>query len=275
MTSQHRLLERIRNAETEVEPFLHLCIHEAFDEEDFLAFKRALPSPEGFDLKGRGLKLELDIVESGDAFKALPASSQEPLIRLRELFRQTVAPALVERFREVIEEKYRWLFGEEVARDILAAGLTTTNGRVMGRAPGYRLEPHLDSAHTAVTCLLYFSSIDDVDDGALCLFVPDRRPEVLTASTYYPEKAEGIASTLAKTIPIQENLLVAFVNGPTSLHGLRRSKTKPSLEWRLAYQCHLVPTGFALDSIASRLSPERRARWDDILARKHAYGETQ
>jgi hypothetical protein len=177
------------------------------------------------------------------------------------LFRDSVGPLLISRFGDAIREKFEWLLGRDVADDVLARGLTTSNGRVMGRGRGYRLEPHLDSAHMAVTCLLYFSTLDTLEDGGLTLFRPERPPEVLHASTYYPQKSEGIVSSAVRTIAVRENLFVTFLNGPTSLHGFSRAQAGGNTEWRFAYQCHVVPRHFDIAMLAARLAPQHRQRW--------------
>jgi hypothetical protein len=265
MTVTAELMERIERAAIETAPFPHLQIHPGLPAEDFREFRSALPDASAFDLKGKGTKLELDLIESGKAFSALPQATQTCLIQLRGLFRDAVAPVLVRRFASHILEKYVWLLGPALAQEMLDGGLTTTNGRIMGRARGFWLDPHLDSAHTALTCLLYFSTLENADDGALCLYSPERSPEVLHASTYYPKKSEGISSVVAKTIPIRENLLVAFLNGPRSLHGFSRTTTDGGAAWRFAYQCHVVPTRFDVHALATRLAPEHLSRWSDYV----------
>ena len=89
-------------------------------------------------------------------------------------------------------------------------------------------------------------------------------PVVLTASTYYPHKAEGIASTLVTSIPVRQNLFVAFVMGPTSLHGFGRS-AQEATGWRFVYQCHVVPRGLDMMALAPRMPEEHRRRWANYL----------
>ena len=151
-------------AATSFDPFPHLVSYPAMPQNVYDEFRAAVPEPEAFVAKGKGVKLELDIVETGAAFAGLDAGRRERLLELRELLRRS-APMLAERFRAPLEQKYAWLLGEELAAETLAAGWTTTNGRVMGRAPGYTLQPHLDSAHFGMTCLLYFSDALRPEDG--------------------------------------------------------------------------------------------------------------
>jgi hypothetical protein len=131
-------------------------------------------------------------------------------------------------------EKYSWLLGEALAAEVTAAGWTTTNGRLMGRAAGHVLRPHLDSAHFGVTCLLYFSDAATLDDGALGLYRLSRRPEVLDASTYYPDKSEGIESSLVTAMSC-----VRISSWPSSVvrSPCTGSAAVTATGWRFVYQC--------------------------------------
>lgn len=266
MIRSESFANRLRSAPICEEPFPHLQAYPAFEADDFEVLRSAFPPVAAFDVKGRGLKLELDVVEEGRAFAALTEPSRAALLALRESIRNAIAPVLIDRFRAPILEKYTWLLGEPVASEVLAAGLTTTNGRIMGRAPGYRLDAHLDSAHFAVTCLLYFSTVETPEAGALCLYRPERALQVLHASTYYPAQSEGVEVEVAKTIPVRENLFVAFVNGPRSLHGFSRSNPGgTATDWRFVYQCHIVPRDFDIGRVAPTLTQDRLARWADYV----------
>lgn len=246
------------SAEVSGDPFPHLVLDDALPPAAFQAILRALPPQDGFAVKGRGLKLELDVVESSPQLTSLAPEQQAQLIELRELIR-TSAPGLVARFEAALRKKYVWLLGDALAETVLSTGWTTSNGRVMGRAPGYQLGPHLDSSHFGITCLLYFSDARTEDEGALGLYRPDREPEVLDASTYYPEKAEGITSTLVRSIAVRQNRFVAFVNTPVSLHGFHR--TSDASGWRMVYQCHVFPAGLRIDDLIPLLDESRRQRW--------------
>ena len=249
-------------AEVSHDPYPHLVSFPALPDPEYRRFKDAVPPVEAFDLKGNGSKLELDIVEKGPAFTTLPADRQNVLLELRQTLRDT-ALGLAAIFGDALQEKYEWLLGQELTREALADGWTTTNGRVMGRAPGYKLDPHLDSAQQGMTCLLYLTDAPTPEDGALGLYRPVRPLEVLTASTYYP-KAEGVETVLVKTIPVRENKFVAFVSGPRSLHGFGRDSAKAQ-GWRFVYQCHVIPKRLKMDALMPKLPEEQRRRWQKYL----------
>jgi hypothetical protein len=253
----------VENADYFDDPFPHLQLFPALDGVAFDAMLACLPPLEAFELRGKGLKLELDVTEGATAFSALSEAHRDNVLALRQGVRASAA-RIAERFAAPLHDKYVWLLGEGIASDVLESGWTTTDGRVMGRAPGYRLKPHTDSAHYGVTCLLYLSDALTPEEGALALYRPDRVPEVRDASTYYPHQEEGIEISLVKTIPVRRNLFVAFVSGPTSIHGYER-QSMSSLAWRLAYQCHIIPRGLDMREIGARLSDTHRARWARYL----------
>jgi len=253
---------KLDSAEISLDPYPHIVSFPALPESAYQRFRNAVPPVEAFDLKGNGAKLELDIVETGPAFAALPQECREVLLELRQLLRDT-AEDLAGTFAEALCAKYVWLLGEQLAREVLTKGWTTTNGRVMGRAPGYRLDPHLDSAQQGMTCLFYLTDAPTPEDGALGLYRAEKPLEVLAASTYYP-KAEGVATELVKTIPVRQNKFVSFVAGPSSLHGFGRDSGKAQ-GWRFVYQCHVIPTGLRMDALAPRLPDEQRRRWEKYI----------
>jgi hypothetical protein len=252
------------------EPFPHVAIPDLLRSDVFQALSGAIPKPSSFKVGKSDLKLDLDITDSSPEFSAMPAHAQRLWLGARdEIVRNTVAPLLGERFRSWLTEKYEFLFGPDVAADVLSHGMESTHGRIMGRRPGYALHPHLDSAHFGITCLLYFTSAGDADSGALCLYRPARKLEVKHASTYYPDRDEGVEVELAKTIPVRENLFVAFLNGPSALHGFRVEQGAAGADrLRFVYQAHLVPRDFEIGRIYDRLSGAERARWEQLMERR-------
>lgn len=246
------------------EPFPHVAIEEFLPAEEYARLAAAIPPLEYFNHGKNDTKADLDITAKSAEFMAAPAETQELWGAARtQLFAETIGPILARRLADDVRGKYEFLLGEQLANEVLEAGLTTTNGRIMCRRPGYTLHPHTDPAQFAITCLLYFSSAGDVDSGALSLYRPARAPELLHASTYYPDREEGIEVELEKTIPVRENLFVAFLNGHQSLHGLRvETGTAETSFKRFVYQSHVVARGFHLKKIYPKLDEQFRARWD-------------
>jgi hypothetical protein len=256
--------EKVGGAEIERDPFPHLIIPDLLPEEFFRQLAETIPL-DAFEAKDDA-KSNLPVKDGDEHFEAAPEEFRTAWRQFRDdVVRETIAPILVDRLRVDIWEKFASLFSPEVADEMMAGGFTSKSGRIMARRPGYSLGPHSDAAHFAVTCLLYFTNADDADTGALCLYRPERRPELLTTSTYYPTKAEGIAVELVKEIPTRENLFVAFVNGPESLHSAGVSPGSKLSGPRLAYQTHLCHVRDLFEDIDRRLDqitdPAARRRW--------------
>ena len=62
-----RLAQRFRSADIHTAPFSHMIVQAAFGDDEFASLKTHFPELGTFDVKGRGRKLELDIIESDRA----------------------------------------------------------------------------------------------------------------------------------------------------------------------------------------------------------------
>jgi len=263
---QESVGERVERAEIHRDPFPYTVVPDLLPEEFFRELADAIPPLEFFQPDDH-IKANLRIMERNDYFEAAPERFKTIWRQLRDdVLRETIAPILARRLEPDIRQKYASLFSAELADEIMAGGLVASDGRIMARKPGYNLRPHSDSAQYAVTCLLYFSSADDADSGALCLYRPEHRPELRHTSTYYPVKEEGITVELVKEIPIRENLFVAFLNDAESLHGARVGAHADMTRDRLAYQAHIVPRKDPRPEMDRHLDqlddPLARARWE-------------
>jgi hypothetical protein len=271
---QTAVREKVGDAEIERDPFPHLIIPDLLPEDFFRRLAETIPPPEAFQPDDQ-VKSNLRIMDSNTYFAAAPEAFRTTWTTLRdEVLRATVAPILIRRLKADIRDKFASLFSPEIANEVMASGFVSSDGRIMARRPGYDLKPHSDPAHYAVTCLLYFTNADDAAAGALCLYRPQRRPDLLHVSTYYPTKEEGIAVELVKEIATRENLFVAFVNGPESLHGAGVSPDSNLSRPRLAYQAHLRPVQDPRKQIDRRLEqlhdPAARRRWQWYVAERAA-----
>jgi hypothetical protein len=267
---------KVESAAIRAEPFPHLVIQDLLPEPFFRQLASSIPPVELFALSKDGIKSDLRLRERNAYFQAAPEEFKATWRRLRdEVFRTALAPALVLRLERELREKYADLFSRELADEIMAGGLESSDGRIMARRPGYHLQPHLDSAHFGVTLLLYFTAADNESTGALCLFRPERTPEMWDVSTYYPERIEGIAVELVEEIPIRENLFVAFLNRRDSLHGVRIDAADGQATIRMTYQAHIRPKRdlrLEAENFAECLAdPAARKRWQRYVeARREA-----
>jgi hypothetical protein len=275
---QAAVAAKIESAEIHADPFPHLVVPELLPEQFFRRLADSIPPLETFEQSQRGIKADLPLGEENPYFAQAPEEFRQTWRQLRdEVIGATIAPILVRRLEREIEEKYADLFSPELAESIMAGGLAGSDGRIMSRKPGYHLKPHTDSAHFAVTCLVYFTPGEDESSGALCLFRPERMPELRDVSTYYPERAEGIEAELVKEVPIRENLFVAFLNGRASLHGVRIEPGKDTAASRLTYQAHVLPVSDIrkdAETFAAGLAdPAARSRWERYAEGRRARAE--
>ena len=232
-----------------------MVVEDLLPEAFFRELAATIPPIEYFKQAKNGRKADLPIIATNKTYLETPEDFRATWGRLRDdVLHDTVAPVLAERLRDDVRGKFADLFSPEIADEVMGSDLVSSAGRIMLRKPGYKLGPHTDSAMYAITCLLYFTEADEESSGALCLFRPERRPELRHVSTYYPDEEEGIEAEVAKVIPIRENLFVAFVNGQESLHGVRVDADQPSNEFRMTYQAHSCSSTIR----ASRFRPTSR-----------------
>lgn len=263
--------DKLESAELHAEPFPHLVIPDLLPEPFFQQLVETIPPLSAFSEKGVRANLYLERY-----FDRAPETFRAAWGRLRdEILRGPMAEVLARRLESEIREQYAAVYSPEIAEEIMAGGLEIPDGRLMLRKPGYTLRPHTDPARFAVTCLLYFTRAGDDSSGALCLFTPERTPEVRHTSAYYPRTEEGIRADLTKVIPISKNLFVAFLNGFRSLHGVRVERREAAIP-RLAFQAHILPTQDPRRSDAEWLArlgdPVARMRWEDWLEKETARG---
>lgn len=269
------LRSTIERTEIHSEPFPHVVVQDLLPEPFFRQLASAIPPVEQFEPSKSSVKSDLPLGEKNAYFKAAPEPFKAVWRELRdEVLRTAVAPVLASRLEHELRDKYADVFSPELADQIMADGLVSSDGRIMARRPGYHLKPHLDSAHFGVTMLLYFTAADDESSGALCLFRPERTPEMHDVSTYYPERTEGIAVELVKEIPIRENLFVAFLNRRDALHGVRIDATDGPVTNRMTYQAHILPRHDLrqeAESFAESLDdPAARRRWQRYVENRRA-----
>jgi hypothetical protein len=269
---QAAVRDKIEAASIEREPFPHLVVEDLLPSAFFARLAETMPPVSDFQ-PDDDIKSNLRIEDRNKFFARTPEDFRAVWGQLRdEVIQAVVAPVLARRLESEIRAKFAELFTPGIADDVMNGGLVSNAGRIMARKPGYNLRPHSDSAHFAVTCLLYFTSAGEVNSGALCLYRPEREPELRHAGTYYAEREEGIGVELAKAIPISGNLFVAFVNTPESIHGVRIKEGEAATGDRLAYQVHVVPREDprrSLDENLEKLEPGvPRTRWERYLERR-------
>ena len=254
------VLARVRAADLQENPFPHMVIEEFLPEACFAEIDVLVPDRELWTWRG-SRKANISCCDDDEGFARLPDHIRACWVAFRdELFGDTIGPALLQRFEDLIRHKYVSLYGSKVGSALMAAGLKMTAGRLMGRVSPHELAPHSDATQFGVTSLLYFSDGVDEQSGALMFYAANGRIELSHPSTFYPAE-EGVVPQLRKVLPVRKNLFVAFLNREGSYHGYRLTKGRgTSPEMRIAYQAHLVSTGFRPE-LADGLPEVQRRRW--------------
>ncbi len=148
---------------------------------------------------------------------------------------QMLRPRLIAAFRHHLADYWRDGFGLDGA----AVTYHNDEGRLQLRRKGYRLRPHLDPPHAALTGLFYLARPGDNARYGTGLYKPSSPLPLKRSGIYYPED-HGIALETVTTVPFHANTLLVWMTslGP---HGadLTAPDVPKSLE-RYTYQFQLV-----------------------------------
>lgn len=144
-------------------------------------------------------------------------------------------PRLLDAFRPHLAAFWRDGFGLDPA----CVQYHTAEGRLQRRRKGYRLRPHLDPPHAALTGLFYLAQPSDDPTYGTSLYRPATPLPIKRQGIFYPED-HGIAVERAVTVPLRANTLLVWMTslGP---HGadLTGAEVPKSLE-RHTYQFQCV-----------------------------------
>jgi hypothetical protein len=245
---------RLATAERRDDPFPFVWVEELLSPGLYALLDRSWPEVEQFPPEERANRRDMvprppatnpaDSRASG--YDRLPASMRAVWdFFVIEINRGIVGPWLAATFRDAIETRLAliedaWRSGRAGKDYYQPPYVPQMNvGRLMMRAQGFRLSPHADALPYLATALYYFPSGGDPDEFGTTLYGVSRPldPDAIVADarTMYFRDA-GIETTPVFHAPFRRNALLAFVNGPTSAHGM--TIATPGV-WRRAYQSHL------------------------------------
>ncbi len=209
------ILERLRTANVEAEPFPHYYLEGVLPENYYGELLRNLPSSNVYENLYEVTDLKLDHFrhryqrDLDDGWtNALPSELQPFWNSFNEWF---LSPALAQAVLESFADPLRPRIGERSAWPEVSV-----EAQFIRHRAGYFLGPHSDLYTKLVVILLYLA--------------PDDRAARLGTSLYRP-KAEGFSCpdskhysfdefTRVKTAPYKQNSLLAFVRSDISFHGL-------------------------------------------------------
>jgi len=153
----------------------------------------------------------------------------------RRLVNEMLRPRLLDLFRSHLGSFWRDHFG----LDPTCVSYYAAEGRLQRRRKGYRLRPHLDPPHAALTGLLYLARPGDDPMHGTSLYRPATPLPVKRQGIFYPED-HGITLESAVTVPFQANRLLVWMT-PLGPHGadLTAHDVPKSIE-RYTYQFQFV-----------------------------------
>jgi hypothetical protein len=207
----------------DLDPFPHLVIDRLLPDEDYRRLQAAMPREEDWLDAGRQRwNWNIDTGTAPDHVRAIWHTMHQRIAP------EVLVPALVDKLRPHLAAYWT---GRGIDASTLEARYYCDEGRLLLRRPGYRLAPHLDPNHAAVTALLYLAREGDSDRYGTDLYratMPQQYRGIFKADE------SGVEYELVRTVPYRPNTMLAFIT-PISLHG---AEFPPSAEpfARVSYQ---------------------------------------
>jgi hypothetical protein len=209
------ILERLRSARVESNPFPHYVIEGVFPEDYYQQLLRHLPTSDIYDNLYEVTDLKLDHFRQRyqrDLTEGWTSALPEPQQSFWNAFNQWfLSPELAQAVLESFSEPLRPRIGDKSSWPAVSV-----EAQFIRHRAGYFLGPHSDLYTKLVVLLLYLA--------------PDARAARLGTSLYRP-KIEGFSCPdskhypfedfiRVKTAPYKPNSLLAFVRSDISFHGL-------------------------------------------------------
>ncbi len=241
----------------DTEPMPHMIVENLLPADLYGLLIDTLPPSELFGDTTNKLNLKHELL--GQAWRFME----------RELARQILTPALVEKFASHVGPFYRELYGVKAAAEVVDIPQEGSGDRLLLRGRGYHIDPHQDVKRAFLTCLIYFARPGDSEEWGTQLFrvsgtssrVKDteRSKRIYLGRTSYPEE-EGLQCEPVTTTSFRANSALFFVNLDSGAHGvdIPEDALPADLE-RYAYQFYIGPP---LDLLrqAARREGQRRDR---------------
>lgn len=166
-------------------------------------------------------------------YDALPEHDYEALL---EGYHTSIPKDVKSRFKanSTPTEEFHWkaYYARMICKFLNVTG-TPTIGRYMLRKAGYVLDPHADPSGFLATVLHYLPSPGQSEDAGTVLYTALAPVTTDSGGARYSKVGNH---TPAKRVPYRANLVLAFPNLPTAIHGLGRLTQS-----RLVYQWHIIP----------------------------------
>src|SRR5262245_30252728 len=257
-TITRHVREAVARSHLVLDPLPYMIVSNVFPSEFYDAVIRGIPPYELFADKPRN-KQQLKVpLAYGPSYS-------------RAIWKFLVDVALERSFQPAIVEKFHEPLGKWIAREWpeLASNplgppmqLHSTDGRILLRGRGYRIQPHRDPKWGFVTVLLYLTRAGDSERWGTQIYAVD---EDAPADTISPHWIDPKRCRLAADVPFRCNTALVFLNS-CGAHGASiPDDAEPADLQRYIYQFRIGPTKAAIEALVQMLPPNRRAAWEGKL----------
>lgn len=209
------VLERLRNARVESDPFPHYYVESVLPEDYYQEIRSHLPASDVYENLYEVTDLKLDHFRhryqrdlNQGWTDALPAQLQTFWNSFNEWF---LSPQLAQAFLESFAEPLKPRLGAQTEWPEVSV-----EAQFIRHRAGYFLGPHSDLYTKLVVVLLYLAPDARAEKLGTSLYRPKRHGFSCPDSKHYPFED----FIRVKTAPYKPNSLLAFVRSDISFHGL-------------------------------------------------------
>jgi hypothetical protein len=240
----------IGRAELHRAPFPYAIVDDVLPRELYWALIRGLPPLELFSDRPTN-KQQLTV-----PLHLAPTYSRRVWQHLTDVvIPNFVTPAILDRFRKVLDDWIALNWPEVPAATV---ELKSSDGRIMLRRRGYRIQPHRDPKWAFITGILYLARRDDSEAWGTQLYSVDEDQEAPGVSPHWIDPARCHS---AGEVAFKPNRMLIFLNS-MGAHGAQiPADAEPETLERYIYQFRIAPSAGAIGLLKSTLPEDRRSLW--------------
>lgn len=239
----------IRRAEFRNDPFPHAVIDDVLPADLYRCIIRGIPPLEIFSDRPVN-KQQLAV-----PFSLAPMYSQRVWRFLTTVaIPQMIEPALIAKFRDALDA---WIALNWPSVPPESVELHSSDGRIILRTRGYRIEPHRDPKWAFITGILYLARKHDSETWGTQLYTVDEDVEARGAA---PHWIDASRCRQVADVTFKANRMLVFLNS-TGAHGASIPDDAPDKLERYIYQFRIAPTVNSMSLLKSTLPEERRPFW--------------
>lgn len=165
-----------------------------------------------------------------------------------------MVPALVAKFRDPLDA---WISQNWPEVPSESVELHSSDGRIILRSRGYRIDPHRDPKWAFITSILYLARRHDSETWGTQLYAVDGDEEARGAAPHWIDAAR---CRPVANVTFKPNRMLVFLNS-VGAHGASIPDDAPEKLERYIYQFRIAPTVESMTRLKSTLPEERRPFW--------------